>query len=994
MPRQQQRAWRFCANPILDFRRRRRARAIDVDRLEQVGQIVGGRTMKCEHAWSGFGAASTWRSWLPRHQHDRRPPPAKVASTRHGARLPYHESSVVVVLRWDPGVLASVAAVLDQARSGQPSVLVVEGEPGTGKSSLLDEVVSASTDFQVLRSEGLESGVATAYGVLARLGADMSPFQDKATLTQVLAAQRLRGLLDEVSQQGPVLAVLDDLQWADPESLDAVVDVMSRLAGDRLLIVVGTRPLRLPGALARWQQWVSRPGRVVRIELTGLSAAYAATLIRELRPEIDSATAHILWRHTDGNPLYLQALLAEYEPGELAREGELPAPGSFAESVAARLSRLPSDAVRLADAMAVLGSGWFSVFDVAALAQVTDSAQGLQDLVDAGLVQARRIGPTENVRTTHALIRAAMYQNLSIPVRRSLHARATTLVTSRGAVLEHRMAAAAGYDQVLAADLETYAEQLHLWRSYRPAAHYWQAASALTPDPHERERRWLESNFDLVLSGDRRAVHADLVAIRAASDGVRAAMVTGALAIWDRRQTDAVEVLAAAAAGLDASSPDGRSTYRVAVLLAWGLLQAGRPAAHIAAALDQAAAAGAPDPAVQNLATLAAGTLLARSTTAAEALGAAGDLPERAEAVPFSMTPGLIWRATLFSGAGRFAEAAADLAEITDRVHKGQVDINGGAMHAFLGRAQWFLGRWPLARVNLRIAVELSQDYPHPMTVVNVPLATIGGGDFATAESDLRAARELLDRAPWVEAVDTLTVNEVIYAHAQGLAPADLYDRCRPSVRAVRDGAETKNMLWLVHVGLAALWADEIGDAAACAEIVESAPASLAWAGALAAWLSGLVAEARGNGKLALSKLRTAIAADNNLPLYQAHVLLDHARLAHLLGDLPAAGRSLELAAQRYRGLGAAPYLQRAEDLHLADRGRSSEPVITFSGRERDVLALTVEGLSYAQIARDLFITQSTVSYHLGNIYAKANVGSRHQLTDIVRADPAAFGLT
>ena len=49
--------------------------------------------------------------------------------------------------------------------------------------------------------------------------------------------------------------------------------------------------------------------------------------------------------------------------------------------------------------------------------------------------------------------------------------------------------------------------------------------------------------------------------------------------------------------------------------------------------------------------------------------------------------------------------------------------------------------------------------------------------------------------------------------------------------------------------------------------------------------------------------------------------------------------------------------------------------------------------MSYAQIARQLFITQSTVSYHLGNIYAKANVGSRHQLTALAREDPTIFGL-
>jgi DNA-binding CsgD family transcriptional regulator len=68
-------------------------------------------------------------------------------------------------------------------------------------------------------------------------------------------------------------------------------------------------------------------------------------------------------------------------------------------------------------------------------------------------------------------------------------------------------------------------------------------------------------------------------------------------------------------------------------------------------------------------------------------------------------------------------------------------------------------------------------------------------------------------------------------------------------------------------------------------------------------------------------------------------------------------------------------------------------PAIELSERERDVLTLVTAGMSYAQIARDLFITQSTVSFHLGRIYAKADVNSRHQLTQLVRDDPGLFGL-
>ncbi len=431
------------------------------------------------------------------------------------------------------------------------------------------------------------------------------------------------------------------------------------------------------------------------------------------------------------------------------------------------------------------------------------------------------------------------------------------------------------------------------------------------------------------------------------------------------------------------------------MLLAWGLLQTGGADDAIRGALEQATSAGVADPPLRGLELFARGTLVARAATMDEVLQVGPVIEPNPAAVPMPQTPALVWRGAVFATTGRFADGVADLVEVTDRIQKGLADVNGGAIHAQLGRAQWFLGRWALARVNFRLAGELSHGYPHPFVVASVPLLAIGTGDDVTATTELRAARELIDRAPWVEAVDLLTITEVIAAHARRTTAPELFDRFRASVRAVREDRIRKNGVWLLHAGIAAIWASELDDAVACAERVKAAPAVIGWTDALADWLLGLVAEALGNGKLALSRLRAALAGDlDQVPLYRGHVLLDHARLAHLLGDAPAAARSLDTATVVYQALGATTYVERAQQLRPPpNRAVSSAAAVALSDREKDVLTLTVEGLSYAQIARDLFITQSTVSYHLGNIYAKANVNSRHQLTDVVRADPALFGL-
>jgi DNA-binding CsgD family transcriptional regulator len=71
-----------------------------------------------------------------------------------------------------------------------------------------------------------------------------------------------------------------------------------------------------------------------------------------------------------------------------------------------------------------------------------------------------------------------------------------------------------------------------------------------------------------------------------------------------------------------------------------------------------------------------------------------------------------------------------------------------------------------------------------------------------------------------------------------------------------------------------------------------------------------------------------------------------------------------------------------------ADRGRFG-----LSDRERDVVTLVSIGMSYQQIAQELFITRSTVGFHLGKVYAKAGVTSRHELIALLRSDPSAFGL-
>jgi len=170
--------------------------------------------------------------------------------------------------------------------------------------------------------------------------------------------------------------------------------------------------------------------------------------------------------------------------------------------------------------------------------------------------------------------------------------------------------------------------------------------------------------------------------------------------------------------------------------------------------------------------------------------------------------------------------------------------------------------------------------------------------------------------------------------------------------------------------------------------------------------LRALVVERRGDQRTALELVRRAAdAGAQAVPYYRAHLLSDQARLELVAGERSRAAHAAATALNIYRRLGAVTYLDRPHlkiDQNEPDERRppetTAEPVTMslriigsrfgLSDRELDVLTLLASGLSMKQIAQELFITASTVSFHLGRIYSKAGVHSRHQLTGILRAEP------
>lgn len=870
---------------------------------------------------------------------------------------------------------------LEGARGGHPTVIVVEGAPGAGKSTVLGHIASRAAGYSIRSAEGDDGDTGSPFRTLERWGVAVARAADGSTPSPFVVAQHLRDLVDDLSGGGPVLLQLDDLQWADPESVQALTWLLERVAGDRLLVVAGTRPLP-PRDHDAWQRFVASSANVRRLQLSGLSFDLAHDLILAAHPGLSTDVARYLWEHTGGNPLYLTSLLRDHDRTELSRMRMLPAPAEFARTLSARIDRLDEPAIALVRAAAVLGPGWLALPDVATVGEVTSPTEAAESLTEHELLLQRATNPGLSVRLPHALVRAAVYQNIPLAERRRLHLRAADIVADESSSLEHRLAAAEQYDDELASELERFAREQHLEREHRVSAQHYRWASRVTSATAERTRRWLEGLYESVLAGDVGLVRDELPEVAKARDRARRALVVGAAQVFQSEWLEASRTLAHA----ENEDTDPLTRYRLEVLLAWSLMGAGGATGPIAQALEVAAAQGVADSSLDGFLSFTAGQLGGRLGGADAMAASFASLPAGAAATPPELTFHLAWRGAVFQRRGFHDAAIADLGEVDRRIQNGLADISDSLFTAMLATAHLGAGQVAIADAKIRVALDSARNRANPILQALASSVPVALGDLERADEHLKAATEWLQRMPWPEAIETLVIAQVVRLHASGdaVVRARLLGRLRTMFgRVALEPEGQMSALWAMHVALACIWAGELDQAEFYTTPLDATTLVPDWAPAASAWLRGLVREARGDDAGALELLTEAATTwPHTAPLYRGHVNVDRARVADRLGDSDSAGESRRTARTVYERAGATGYLGA---LGAADTGHGSTALDALSDRERDVVALLASGLSYAQIARDLFISRSTVGFHLSNIYAKTGTTSRHELTDLVR---------
>lgn len=873
-----------------------------------------------------------------------------------------------------------VDAALAEARAGTPTVLLVEGEPGSGKTTLLSQCRERAVGFAVVAVDALEPEIASApYATLLDLGVQL----DFAHPPAAVAARAFAQWIDEHTRWGPLLLCLDDAQWADEQSMIAIGFVLRRLDGAAVLVALGQRSG--VGGLTLHELTVSG-SRAHRIVLSGLSLEETSDLVRARRPDVTQGTILDLWQHTGGNPLYLTSLLDELSAVELEELSDRwPVPRAFSSSVGRRLTRLSAEARAMVETIAVLSRGYSALPDIVTIAGCASPHEALQELVDADLVKVSRSGLLA-ARVAHALTRASVLELIPLPRRRELHRLAAT-VSSGQEALDHRLAASTVTDASLATELAQRAAALHADGAYRQAAHYYRAAADITPEPGQRRSRLFECRWDAALAGSRRAF-----------DGPRpefaAETVTVALTHFRGGDIGPAMALLEELSDAHVAAAEPVVRHRAAILRAYLRMLTGQDTGRIEEQIALADGAAAPDPALRGIESPTRGFVASRRSSGdAELVAAFASLPDRATTVPEGLLGLLAWRAVYRVYALHVREAADDFETLISRQVRHR-DVT--EFRTQLALARWLAGDWPLARVATAVPSATS-DPLRWAPDFGAALIDAGLGRFAEADRHLGVAMANARKAPWPEGRLMLLVARVVRVHSAGELShevAGLVADYRDVAELIEIVARSADGLLLMHAGLLGLWAGRPQVARRCIEIMAGSALPAPSSPAVLAWLHGLLARQAGDARAARGWFERAAHDDRNeLLLYRAHMWAD---LAGVADDPRQAVEATAEALDGYRRLGAVPYVERLQAAAAAPSGVADEAATDvflpeLTDRERDVLALLVKGLSYTQIAGELFVTRSAVAFHLSNIYAKFDVRSRHDLTAYLLRHPGAL---
>lgn len=901
---------------------------------------------------------------------------------------------------------AAVDRLLSMVRDQVGSALVVRGQAGIGKSALLGYAEGYADGMCVLRAVGVESEAELAFATVHQLlrplhdGIARLPAPQAAALSgafglsaapasgpdRFLVAVAVLTLLADAAEQRPVLCLVDDAQWIDQPSADALVFVARRLGADGVGLLFAARD---------GDRRVFAPAGLPEIQLSGLDEESAVAMLADWhRDRLAPSTARELAGRVGGSPLALREVPALLTTDQLAGHAPLPVTLPLGQGMEHafldRVRRLPPPTQSLLEVVAAEDTGELAI--VLRAAEVLGS--GLDSLGPAelaGLVQV----DAGRVEFCHPLMRSAVYRTATFARRREVH-RALAGGLDPAATDQrawHLAAAADGQDDEAAAALEATAHRARARSGYSAAASALERAAALSTTVADGVRRLALAAESAWLAG--RAQQALALVERAdvalgTADEETAAATWAAATIADLRGQfqlrlgvpgQAVDTLldgAALAAGVeplqalemlmmaaeaasyagryasvieagrraaDVPQVDGeRARFIRRALTGFAQVFGGEPARGVELLTESAAMAdGFDDPRYLNWAATAAAyaggevdRLYTRIADRIRALGAVGALPHALEfaAVRHAMN-------------GQFADALAEATEgLSLARDTGQEAAIGNllAAHAVVAA---FQGREEDCRGYANEA--LGKAIPRRLGI------TVGMASWALATLDLGMGRpaEALER-----------YRTVVFAEPGAGHPVI-------SLLSVPQLVNAAVLVGRSEVGRQAL--DQFGS-----WMERAAPQH----GPRLAYCRALLAEGTEAEEWFQESLR--LLAEAQQPLPRALTELAYGEHLRRTRQRARARTHLRAALEVFEHLGAVPWAQRASaELRASGettRKRDPGQATTLTPQEDQIVRLVASGLGNRDIAAQLFLSTRTVEYHLRKVFQKLGITSRTEL--------------
>ena len=892
---------------------------------------------------------------------------------------------------------AALRELLDAARLSRSAALVIRGEPGVGKTALLEYAAEHAAGLRVLRGTGVQSEVTLPFAALHQLlypvldQLPAFPAPQSAALGAAfglnpgrsddpfLVAVAVLTLVSEVSAGKGLLCLVDDAQWLDRPSADALIFVARRLDAEGVVLLFGARDDD--------QRNFTAAG-LPELRLAGLEPVAAAALLHETAPGLADRVRDQLVTRTTGNPLALLELPAMLTAAQRAGIAALPEPLPLGRSVerifAERVSQLSPAAQHLLLVGAAEETGDLATVLRAAAAQGSGLA-ALEEAERAGLISVQN----GRLQFRHPLVRSAVYQHATFSSRQDVHRNLAKILGGTEDVDRrawHLAAAAVEPNESVAAELENSADRARRRSGTGAAADALERSAQLTSDRGERGRRLTAAAQDAWLAGQRdRAATLLATAEQLVEDPAQRARVMQLGGLFELRRgmpDKAYRLLVDSAAAFAESDP--HTALETLVLAGEAAAFIGTPA--LSAEVGALAAAIRAGDAPENRLMVALLGGLARALGGDPAGGTAMLREVVVGAQRIDEPAQLLWagRAALYLGeldaARTLYERGADQARLSGAV---------GMLAIVLDRLAWtdaIAGRPVAAEANAEEGMKLAGELGLDASVALGSLAPV-----CAMRGDEDGCRAAAERAYSLAETRRMRIVSAAADWALGLLELGLgrpTDALQHLLALTGAGGHPGILLWaapdLVEAAVRA------GQPDRCSAVLERFEAWVTGSGlpvpaAALARCKGLLADA----DAAMDHFDAALRHDHS-----AQRPFERARNELALGEAMRRQRRrsearthLRNALEVFEKLGTAPWAERARaELRASGETARKHDPSTFdqlTPQEVRIALFASRGASNPDIAAKLFLSRRTVEYHLHKVFTKLGVTSRAELTTV-----------